>query len=394
VPSPSRPPRSYLASALNVSPRIPDTLRPPTGPSRPLFWSSTTRLDSRQPSIENALNDDGDGDEDAPGDDVVAQEEEAQDEVTIEQPRVQEDPERHLDRDTSEDEAEIDIAQCLAEQLLHFQGCDAQKHEESAQQHSHETTNHVSLDEFNSFHDRLPDTLSSKILALRESFSHQETSAWKAQFLGTRSDSPDEKIHVCLSASELTEPRPHPEVTFDIDSIMGFPTSLAFAKRGLKFTLTPHIVNNLTADIHLSLAIPAERGSRRARLCDVVHTQFARVGGYEDATVFVFFPFHSRTVSGPTNYLSQHDLTRWIDGVILPALYDLTRSTITQGYPPSYRQAQLNSLAQYTETRARFDAKGRQQLLQYFLQPDQLDAIWERIGERQEPQSSNHEDDT
>jgi hypothetical protein len=72
--------------------------------------------------------------------------------------------------------------------------------------------------------------------------------------------------------SKSTKPRPHPEVTFNINSIIGFPTSLAFIKCSLKFTLTPYIVNNLTADIHLSLAIPTKRGSRRARLCDIVHT--------------------------------------------------------------------------------------------------------------------------
>ena len=110
-------------------------------------------------------------------------------------------------------------------------------------------------------------------------------------------------------------------VTYDIDSIMGFAGSLAMAKQGIRFNPTPHVVSNLAADIHLTFPVVGEGGRpRQVPLHMVPHYLLGRLVGQEDITIFLFFPrLHGRRRAN--NYLSQEVLRRWMDKVLLPAIY-------------------------------------------------------------------------
>lgn len=62
---------------------------------------------------------------------------------------------------------------------------------------------------------------------------------------------------VCLECSQLPQDEVAASIViFDIDSIMGFPSSLNFAKQGIRFNLAPHVIQNLSTNLHLTLAIP------------------------------------------------------------------------------------------------------------------------------------------
>ena len=64
------------------------------------------------------------------------------------------------------------------------------------------------------------------------------------------------KIHIYLYASE-SENSILSQVLLNINSIIKFTLSLAFAKYRLKINLIPHIIYNLFSNIYLSLKISA-----------------------------------------------------------------------------------------------------------------------------------------
>ena len=86
-------------------------------------------------------------------------------------------------------------------------------------------------------------------------------------------------MHVCLHASD--RPIQEATVTSDIDSIMAFPSSPAVGKQGIRFNLTPHVVSNLSSDVHLKMAVTVEGRQRLVPLHQVPHYLMAQVVGFE-----------------------------------------------------------------------------------------------------------------
>ena len=102
-------------------------------------------------------------------------------------------------------------------------------------------------------------------------------------------------MNVCLH-SEQTQ-AVEPRVAFDIDSFLGFASSLAMARQGLWYQPAPQIRQNMTTDVHLETDILRDGGDpeeipqlSRALLRDVPHFLLGRVVGAHDVTVHVLFP--------------------------------------------------------------------------------------------------------
>lgn len=66
-------------------------------------------------------------------------------------------------------------------------------------------------------------------------------------------------------------------VAFDIDSFLGFATSLAFAKKGLWSQISPQARQNMTADVHIQdrMFIPNEDPERGDRSKLAMRMRFA-----------------------------------------------------------------------------------------------------------------------
>lgn len=45
-------------------------------------------------------------------------------------------------------------------------------------------------------------------------------------------------------------------VSFDVDSVMGFMPHLGFARRGIYLDLTPQFVSNIAKSVHLTMRVP------------------------------------------------------------------------------------------------------------------------------------------
>ncbi|KAH7220405.1 uncharacterized protein BKA55DRAFT_697460 [Fusarium redolens] len=197
--------------------------------------------------------------------------------------------------------------------------------------------------------------------------------------------------------------------TYDVDSICSFPSSLAVARLGIQWYPQPHVIFNLTDDVHISLDIPTEgfhrnnlqpRGScqQRRLLHHIPNYCFGRVQGLIDTFIWVFFPAlchrHIHDNSYKRTSIPKEQYTLWYDKVLLPAVVAAVQDpSILQYIPPSRRVAQSTSRARQegisteclTGANASMDVLGqgtRSNALSYSLQHRHLGAIWQEIQSR------------
>lgn len=231
--------------------------------------------------------------------------------------------------------AQTTVARKLRHQLLHgFQGCSEAQHEAHLDQHlKAEGQNHNALSEV--FNDpSFLSVLGSSTLMSKESIDQEKTlgpEAWNRAFCGaahTNRDEPPAVRNVCLHKE--TPQAVKPEVSFDVDSFLGFASSLGVARKGIFYQPSPHACQNLTTDVHFGLdvsdpdpSLNQGTSSSFAMLRDAPHCFFGRIVGAENATVHIFFPYLE--MSPGTSVLSASQLTRWTDQVLYPAIHSTLR---------------------------------------------------------------------
>jgi hypothetical protein len=172
---------------------------------------------------------------------------------------------------------------------------------------------------------------------------------------------------------------------FDIDSIMGYPTSLAVAKQGIRWHPSQMVVSDLQSSLHLN-TVPVHYEDQhghahtvRRPVHQLPHYTFGRLMGFEDVSLYLLFP-HLYREEQQCGRLQDHDFKTWMDQVLLPAIYQHHPSSVAQHYPSSYDHSRSSATARGVELRSqRIDATAREQLLFYFLPPDSLHQIWETI---------------
>ena len=90
------------------------------------------------------------------------------------------------------------------------------------------------------------------------------------------------------------------DVAYDIDSYLGFASSLAFAKQGIHYQPAPQIRQNMQTDVHLYMDIEnnnpdhddlaAPRSTIRTQLRKIPHFMLGRAGGTDDTIIYIIFP--------------------------------------------------------------------------------------------------------
>lgn len=277
----------------------------------------------------------------------------------------------------------------LYEQLqLGFHGCSSAQHTVRQQEHMAESgDNHYGLNEI--FNDPgFPSVLAVPELISAERLARQRTPAarqWQAMFCGTSSHRSTPK-NVCLHKEETRAVEPH--VAFDVDSFLGFASTLALARQGIWYQPAPQMRQNMKTDVHVETNVfPDGSGpealarSYLAMLKDVPHFLLGRIVGAHDITVHVLFP-HLASADTQFVSLTKEQLTRWLDQVFHPAVYEFCDAHYTQHLPASYRHALANSKAHQREERSAETASYQaQQSIGYHLQPEYLDRIWAKVLE-------------
>ncbi len=267
-----------------------------------------------------------------------------------------------------------------------FHGCCSEDHIEHLRQHTAEAgDNHNGLDEiFNN--DGFPSVLGSARMISAQQLTEQDPptpAQWQSTFCGI-SPRYNHPLNVCLHAEETQAVEPH--VAFDVDSFLGFVSSLAAARQGLRYQPAPQARQNLAADVHIQMPVFEENDnpehiprSSLAMLKDIPHFLVGRIEGGHDIVVYILFP-HLHTAGDKFVSLTQQQLSRWLDRIFHPAIHRYCEAHYTQHLPASYEHAFSNSRAYQVEERLVDTASYQgQQAISYFLAPEYLEQIWSEI---------------
>lgn len=192
------------------------------------------------------------------------------------------------------------LGQALTDQLYTHHGCCVHCHHQQKTQHSTQYTDYSGLKDYL---ERVvteggsPDILRvPTIVQRKDHFTGQISSKQKQQiYCGiSAGSSHTESVHVCLATDHLSDTVT--EVTFDIDSIVGFASSLAVARQRVQWNPTQIAVSNLQSSLYLdslSMQYLDSQGQFHRALRDVheiLHYTFGRLTGFEDIFFILFFP--------------------------------------------------------------------------------------------------------
>ncbi|KAL7903984.1 hypothetical protein GGI35DRAFT_484874 [Trichoderma velutinum] len=283
------------------------------------------------------------------------------------------------------------LAPKLAEQFTRFQGCCNDCHQTAKERRMQSPAEQISLAQYLESTAGLgADVLSSKTLAGGKDDLAGKVNAECRKKIFCGVDSESEAPLICLDKDERVSRTAG--VTFDVDSIIGFPSSLSVAKRGIRWSPTRMTVSDLQSDLHLRsfpvTYLDADGVQRQVHrpVHQVPHYTFGRVIGFEDISLYFLFPKLYRAEQ-KSSKLRNEDFQLWMDGILLPAIYRCYSSDQVQHYPSSYNHSQYNSTARGVESLTQqMHPMAREQQLVYCLPPESLGEVWASIlSATQEP---------
>jgi hypothetical protein len=138
------------------------------------------------------------------------------------------------------------------------------------------------------------------------------------------------QIHLCLAYSQTMAPSLWAE--YNINSRLGFTSSLAFACEGININLYPQYHQNIKTNIHLFWTIdiitPRGRKPKRVALHQIPYINIGRVHGAKDTEVYIFFPEMYSTekainFSGKADNKESKLIRVWMDEIFIPSLLEV-----------------------------------------------------------------------
>jgi hypothetical protein len=271
-------------------------------------------------------------------------------------------------------------------------GCSEERHEEKLREHmTAETNNHHGLGDIfkrRHFPSVLPhDEIMSP--AQLQQVRLPSAAQWEEAFCGVPATGRQRlPMNVCLHKEQTQAIEPL--VAFDIDSMLGFCSSLAAAKQGLSYQPAAQAQQNIQTDVHLETDAfqNLSENDETLRACrkmlrDVPHFLLGRLCGAHNITIHVLFP-HLQLTAGRDRFksMTEEQLTRWTDRIFHPALWKVFPAHYTQHLPSTYRVALANSKANQTEARKiETSSYQAQQGIAYHLQPEYLREVWDIVLE-------------
>ena len=289
--------------------------------------------------------------------------------------------------DTNGHDAVQRLAGRMMDQLAEFKGCCHDCHHTAQADHNECFEQHTSLQAYSDTVANLcPDILDSKRLALQEDdlFSQTTVATRRQIYSGLASENESNSMpHICLAADERRNDVAG--ISFDVDSVTGISSSIAVAKQGIRWHPTQMPVSDLRSSLHLrSREVHFLDEAGRAHtvhrpIHQIPHYTFGRLVGFEDISLYLLFP-HLYREDQQSSRLRDRDFQLWMDGVLLPIIYDHYSGAHVQHYPSSYDHSRYNATARGVETHAqRVDPIAREQQISSYLPWESLAAVWEAI---------------
>ncbi|KAH6955949.1 hypothetical protein BKA56DRAFT_663112 [Ilyonectria sp. MPI-CAGE-AT-0026] len=276
------------------------------------------------------------------------------------------------------------LAQELAKQPVKFQGYCNDCHQAAQRNHMEDPNEQISLAMYLEFAPDLgPYVLGTETIARQKDDLAGKMSPESRREAFCCLNSRAEIPHICLDEDERVSN--DAGVTFDVDSIIAFPSNLAVAKRGIRWSPTRMTVSDLQSDLHLQ-SIPVTHFDTNGRqhqvhrpVHQIPHYTFGRVVGFEDISLYFLFPSLYREEQ-KCSKLRDEDFRLWMDGILLPAIYQCYSSAHVQHYPSSYDHCRCNSTARGVETLSqRVHPVAREQQWVYYLPSEGLADVWANI---------------
>ncbi|KAL3587858.1 hypothetical protein FPOAC2_13757 [Fusarium poae] len=179
------------------------------------------------------------------------------------------------------------LAQEVAEQLIKFQGCCNECHQAARSHHMEDPNYHISLAEYLEFTPELgPDILGVETITRQKDDLTGKLSPESRRQVFCGIDSRDKVPYVYLDEDERVTD--NAGVTFDIDSVVAFPSNLAVAKQGIHWSPTQMAVSDLQSDLHIQ-SIPVTYTDTNGKphqvhrpVHHIPHYTFGRLIGFED----------------------------------------------------------------------------------------------------------------
>ena len=316
---------------------------------------------------------------------------------------------------------QIDLAQELGKHIIHFTGCGSEAHSATSREHLaafQEATHspHITLSQYSlaQAEYQIPSVIDQPQPLSYEQRENLSPPNWAPAFEGLSSvphqDGPEQEPnrhqsggsllagqgqkpnHLCLACSQ-TEQRSM-AVRFDIDSVLGFAQSLAFAREGLDINFFPRFHTNIQNDLHTytTLSYDFGKGEKliQRKIHQVPHYRLGRLLGREDITVYILFP-RMYDPQKPTNFPGKGGgsagnlLRTWTDQIFLPALFRHVHPTSRQHYPTSWEHARQKAEARYAELRGQIETDPvhtQARSMHYPISPDCLSALWQDIEQQ------------
>jgi hypothetical protein len=275
-----------------------------------------------------------------------------------------------------------------------FHGCTKKEHAKAYKAHLAETDdpeNHYSLRQihekplFTSVLEK-HDHKQQPAFTFRHEFGRQEyptSDDWQATFEGTQAENPDAApMQLCLHRDHIPENGTNSAVQgFDIDSFLGFATSLAVARQGINIYPAPLFTQNMKTDVHIAATHVQDDTPSSIMLKEIPHFRLGDIVGFGGVELHILFPhLRKNPIADHFSRLTNEQLDRFINRVLLPAAYDATPSDYHQHLPASFRVAYANSRASQKEGRLTSSMHYLgQHAIHHHLQAQYLDEITEAM---------------
>lgn len=271
----------------------------------------------------------------------------------------------------------------LAHQLVNFKGCGAEVHFDQTMAYRNQSKEEhkmcYSLQELGKSRMEFleVDVLASNTLVSEDQFTANIYDASRA-LTGQLCEVSFDPVNLSL-LKEAVAPK-YLSTFFDIDSFIALPRSLAVASCGLRLNFYPNPALNLKATLHLKTPAIGKNGKiQNVSYHLIPHFCLGNLSGYSNFDIYIFFPSLYEE-DRASNILTEHQLRRFVDKILLPSVYEVYPARVLQAIPGSYQQAKLNALASSTEARLRqTHSYGRMQTIRYTFPANQLNALWESI---------------
>ena len=168
----------------------------------------------------------------------------------------------HFGRSLPLDSVGLDdsVADRLVEQLYSFHGCTSDAHNACDDEYAQSPDSYTSIPELLHFQNpggSIPDVLTLPKFMEKQDLDDPALLRQLYEGRGLPKEpqaepEPPKKLHL-PHKPPLEHQHRQPKVTYDIDSLCLFPTSLAVAHKGLFWQPTPHSILNIATNVHFTL---------------------------------------------------------------------------------------------------------------------------------------------